>query len=322
MCRLVVTPAPPSQPAARWSSDMPPALIETIPALRERLVRLRSGGALVGLVPTMGALHAGHVQLIDRARRECQCVVVSIFVNPLQFDREDDLRCYPRALQADLDICRDLGVDVVFAPREEEMYPLSPCCTVDIIRIADHLCGQHRPGHFRGVATVVLKLFQIVQPNRAYFGGKDAQQTAIVRRLVRDFNVPVDVVEVPTVREPDGLAVSSRNAHLRPEERQVAVVLYRALREARGRIAAGETDAAAVRERAAACVPNDSGLRLEYLEIVDPDDIQPVEIITGTVRVAGALWVGKTRLIDNVLCTPESDTPQPPRLKAVSRDEG
>ena len=301
---------------------MPPALIETIPALRERLVRLRSGSALVGLVPTMGALHAGHVQLIDRARRECQCVVVSIFVNPLQFDREDDLQRYPRALQADLDICRDLGVDVVFTPRDEEMYPLSPCCTVDIIRIADYLCGQHRPGHFRGVATVVLKLLQIVQPNRAYFGEKDAQQTAIVRRLVRDLNVPVDVVEVPIVREPDGLAVSSRNAHLRPEERQVAVVLYQALREARGRIAAGETDAAKVRERAAECVPEDGGLRLEYLEIVDPDDMQPVEMITGTVRVAGALWVGKTRLIDNILCTPESDRPQPPRLKAVSRDEG
>ena len=301
---------------------MPPALIETIPALRERLVLLRSGSALVGLVPTMGALHAGHVELIDRARRECQGVVVSIFVNPLQFDRQDDLRSYPRALQADLDICRDLGVDVVFAPREEEMYPLSPCCTVDIIRIADHLCGPHRPGHFRGVATVVLKLFQVVQPNRAYFGEKDAQQTAIVRRLVRDFNVPVDVVEVPIVREPDGLAVSSRNAHLRPEERQVAVVLYQALREARGRIAAGETDAAAVREQAAACVPDGSGLRLEYLEIVDPDDMQPVEMITGTVRVAGALWVEKTRLIDNVLCTPDSDRPQSPRLKAVSRDEG
>ena len=273
-------------------------------ALRARLDRSRDARISIGLVPTMGALHAGHIALIERARRECGCVVVTIFVNPLQFDREDDLRRYPRTLEADLDTCRGLGVDVVFAPRDDEMYPSPPACTVRVDRLADHLCGRHRPGHFEGVATVVLKLLQIALPARAYFGEKDAQQTAIIRRVVRDFNVPVDIVEVPIVREPDGLAISSRNVHLGREERRMAVSLYRVLCEVQRHIAAGRTDAGAVRRQAAACLPADDGLRLEYLELVDPEDMQPVERITGPVRVAGALWVGATRLIDNLLCKP------------------
>jgi pantoate--beta-alanine ligase len=252
----------------------------------------------------MGALHAGHTALIERARRECDCVVVTIFVNPLQFDREDDLRRYPRTLEADLDTCGALGVDVVFAPRDAEMYPSPSACTVRIARLADHLCGRHRPGHFEGVATVVLKLLQIAQPARAYFGEKDAQQTAIIRRVVRDFNVPVDIVEVPIVRAPDGLAISSRNAHLSRAERQVAVSLYHVLCEAQRQIATGQTDAEAVCRLAAARLPADAGLRLEYLELVDPEEMQPVGRIAGPVRAAGALWVGGTRLIDNLLCAP------------------
>ena len=286
---------------------MPPETVdvaETAAALRARLAEPRSAGVAIGLVPTMGALHAGHRALIERARRECGLVVVTIFVNPLQFDREDDLRRYPRTLAADLDACRGLGVDVVFAPGSAEMYPAPPACTVQIARLADHLCGRHRPGHFEGVATVVLKLLQIAQPTRAYFGAKDAQQTAIIRRLVRDFNVPVDIVEAPTVREPDGLAVSSRNVHLSREERRVAVSLYHLLRDVQRQIAAGRPDAGAVRRQAVAGLPDAAGLRLEYLEIVDPEDMQPVESITGAVRVAGALWVGGTRLIDNLLCLP------------------
>ena len=283
---------------------MLPELADTAAGLRARLDRARADGASVGLVPTMGALHAGHTALIERARRECGCVVVSIFVNPLQFDREDDLRRYPRTLQADLETCGSLGVDVVFVPRETEMYPSPPACTVRIARLADHLCGRHRPGHFEGVATVVLKLLQIAQPARAYFGEKDAQQTAIVRCVVRDFNVPVAIVQVPIVREPDGLAVSSRNVHLGRDERRVAVSLYRVLCAAQRQVAAGQTQAGAVRAAAAACLPDAAGLRLEYLEIVDPDDMQPVQAIAGPVRIAGALWVGGTRLIDNLLCVP------------------
>jgi pantoate--beta-alanine ligase len=283
---------------------MPSALIESIARLRDHLVVPRHDGASIGLVPTMGALHAGHVRLIEQARRECQFAAVTIFVNPTQFDRADDLARYPRTPAADRDLCDRLGVDVIFAPSVEEMYPSKPQCTVSVGPMADHLCGRYRPGHFQGVATVVLKLLEIVRPDRAYFGEKDAQQLAIVRRLVEDFNLPVQIVGVPTVREADGLAVSSRNARLSPEERQSATALYRALQVADRQICGGATDAEGVKHAAAATVPDSPFLKLEYLEIVDPDDLQPVPRIAGPVRVAGAMWVGSTRLIDNVLSTP------------------
>jgi pantoate--beta-alanine ligase len=280
-------------------------LIQAIGPLRHRLADLRRSKGSIGLVPTMGALHAGHARLIEQARSESPTVAVSIFVNPLQFDREDDLRRYPRTLDADRRICDELGVDVVFAPPVEEMYPSPPECTIDVGHLADHLCGKYRPGHFRSVATVVMKLFGILQPSRAYFGEKDAQQLAIIRRLVTDLNVPIEIVGVPTVREDDGLALSSRNSQLAPAERQSAVALFHALQAADRRIAAGETDPENVKRRAAENIPRDDpSLRLEYLEIVDPDDLQPVARIAGPVRVAGALWVGSTRLIDNVLSMP------------------
>lgn len=284
-------------------------MLESIAPLRDRVAEARRAGRRIGLVPTMGALHAGHARLIEHARRECECVVVSIFVNPLQFDREDDLNRYPRTLPADVDMCAARGVDVVFAPAVSEMYPSPPSCGVDVGRIADHLCGQHRPGHFRGVATVVLKLLQIVQPDRAYFGEKDAQQLAVIRHLVRDFNVPVHIEGVATVREADGLALSSRNQRLDSTERDLATCLYRALCHARQQISSGVDDANAVKQAARVMVPRQDCLRLEYLEIVDPDDMQPVERIEGPVLVAGALWVGSTRLIDNVLCTPSASPP-------------
>ena len=277
-------------------------LVESIEHLRQRLTEARRANATIGLVPTMGALHAGHVRLIEEARHECQAVVVSIFVNPLQFDREDDLRRYPRRLDEDRQLCDRFGVDLVFAPAVTEMYPVPPECTIDVGHLADHLCGKYRPGHFHSVATVVMKLFGIVQPDRAYFGEKDAQQLAIIRRFVADLNVPVRVVGVPTVREPDGLALSSRNAQLGPAERQSAIALFRALKAADRRIASGDTDAEQVKRLAAAEIPpGNPSLRLEYLEIVDPETMLPVTVITGPVRVAGALWVGSTRLIDNVL---------------------
>ena len=287
-------------------------LLESIAQLRDRVAGARRAGLRVGLVPTMGALHAGHASLIERARQDCECVVVSIFVNPLQFDREGDLDRYPRTLEADLEVCAARGVDVVFAPAVSEMYPSPPSCVVEVGRIADYLCGQHRPGHFRGVATVVMKLFQIVQPDRAYFGEKDAQQLAIIRRLVRDFNVPVSIEAIATVREPDGLAMSSRNRRLDPGERELATSLYKALSEARQQIARGVHDAAPVRTAAGARVPREDRLRLEYLEIVDPEEMQPVERIEGPVVVAGALWVGSTRLIDNLLCHPPASPPREP----------
>jgi len=277
---------------------------DTVARVRAWREGRRLAGQRVGFVPTMGALHRGHGRLIEVAREHSDAVVVSIFVNPLQFDRKDDLDRYPRTLDADLRICNELGVDCVFAPGVNEMYPVEPLCTVTVKRLTDNLCGRFRPGHFDGVATVVSKLFDIVQPDDAYFGEKDAQQLAVIRRLVVDLNMPIEIVGVETVREDDGLAMSSRNTRLSPAERSQAIVLYRALREAERIIADGERDARVVERRAAAAIPSDASLRLEYLDVVDPVELQPVDTIAGTVLVAGALWVGHTRLIDNVTYTP------------------
>ncbi len=283
---------------------MIPDVVTTIAELRARVLGARHSGASIGLVPTMGALHEGHASLATRARADNGCVVASIFVNPLQFDRQDDLDAYPRTLDADVAALGNLGVELVFAPSPSEMYPVPPELGIDVGRLGDHLCGRHRPGHFRGVATVVMKLFQIVQPDRAYFGEKDAQQLAIIRRLVADFNLPVEVVGMPTLREADGLALSSRNRRLRPEERHLAVALSRALTEGRLAIEAGATDPATVRLAAAQAIPTAPRVRLEYFESVDPETMQPVDRISGTVTLAGALWVGDVRLIDNVRATP------------------
>src|SRR5437773_3200474 len=203
----------------------------------------------IGLVPTMRALHAGHIRLIETARRECGFVTVSIFVNPLQFGPNEDFARYPKTLDADLEICRQIGVDLVFAPSVEEMYPVPNLPLVNVPpRLIAHLCGPFRPGHFQGVATVVLKLFDIVKPNRAYFGEKDAQQLAVIRRVVRDRNLLVEIVGVPTVREPDGLALSSRNKYLSHQERQIAPFLYKSLKEAARLIRSGDKDPAQVRK--------------------------------------------------------------------------
>ena len=275
-------------------------LVESIAQLRAAVAAARATGLSVGLVPTMGALHAGHSTLIETARRDCGFVVVSIFVNPLQFDRKDDLETYPRTLDADRALCSSIGTDLVFVPDAAEMYPAAPNCTIHVGTVADHLCGRYRPGHFDGVATVVMKLFQIVAPGRAYFGEKDAQQLAVIRHLVRDFNVPVTIEAVATVRESDGLAISSRNARLTAGERQLAPILHEMLREAERLISSGAVDPSTVSAAVARLLPADPRLRLEYLEIVDPDDIQPVKRIEAPVLVAGALWVGSTRLIDNL----------------------
>lgn len=284
-----------------------PLVIHTIAEMRRvrRCARLRD--ARVGFVPTMGALHEGHAELIRRARAECDWVAVSIFVNPIQFDRADDFQAYPRALEADIALCKELGVDVVFAPAAEEMYPRALLTSVEVARLTDTLCGAFRPGHFRGVATVVAKLFHIVQPDRAYFGEKDAQQLAVVERMVADLNIPVEIVRVPTVREPDGLALSSRNRRLAPEDRAAAPLLHQALLAAKDVIEQGGAPKAA-REAGLRILSRSDRFRVEYLEVVDPSTMQPVGEAKGPVRIAAAVWMGPVRLIDNVLASPKSDT--------------
>jgi pantoate--beta-alanine ligase len=280
-------------------------LIETIAGLRERLAPLRRSGATIGLVPTMGALHEGHGTLIEQCARECAATVVSVFVNPIQFNQAEDFEKYPRTLAADLAFCEARGATFVFAPSNTEMYPGALRTSVDVSVLTDHLCGRFRPGHFKGVATVVTKLFQIVQPDAAYFGEKDAQQLAVIRRMVRDLNMNLRIVGVPTVRESDGLAMSSRNRHLCPEERHVAPLLYQALLAAGRAIASGATDPAEVRGAALALLAREPLFKVEYLEVVDPEEMQPVRQIAGPVRLAAAVWLGSTRLIDNLLCGAE-----------------
>jgi pantoate--beta-alanine ligase len=276
-------------------------LVNEIAALRKLLAPHRIAGKTIGLVPTMGALHAGHRRLLEIARAETDIVVATIFVNPTQFNRPEDLDHYPRTLEQDLEVCREAGVDMVFAPSAAEMYPQEPRTWVDVPALAEHLCGPGRPGHFRGVATVVMKLFQIVQPDRAYFGEKDAQQLAIIRRMVKDLDVPVTVVPVATVREPDGLAMSSRNRHLTPEQRQRATVLSQALFAARDLVQIGERSAEKIRT---AVAPLFDGIQLEYFSIVDPAALTPIECIDGPVLIAGAIWLRSTRLIDNLTVAP------------------
>ena len=280
-------------------------VVHSVTEVRRIIEPFRAPGQLIGLVPTMGALHAGHARLIDTARVECAHVVTSIFVNPIQFDRGDDYDRYPRTLATDTQFCAARGVDVVFAPSAEEMYPRPQRAFVEVGRVSEHLCGQFRPGHFRGVATVVLKLLNIVRPDRAYFGEKDAQQLAVIRRMVVDLNVPVTIVEVPTVREADGLALSSRNQRLSVEERRIAPLLIQVLRSAQSLIKAGATDAQTIKREASRVFEKHPEVRVEYLEIVDPEAMQPVGEITGPVRIAGAVWIGQTRLIDNLLCAPD-----------------
>jgi pantoate--beta-alanine ligase len=278
-------------------------IVRTISALREALTQCRRG-KLLGLVPTMGALHAGHGRLLERARQECGVVVASLFVNPLQFDRRDDFESYPRDLEADATFCAARGVDFLFAPSSVEMYPAPLATYVDVVRLGDHLCGRHRPGHFRGVATVVAKLFNIVQPDRAYFGEKDRQQLAIVQRMVRDLDFPVEIVPVETVRAPDGLALSSRNSRLDAAGRAAAPLLYRALKVAAQLVEEGEVSVERIKERALEVLRSDPLLRVEYLEVVDPEWLQPLEVVKGPAILAAAIWIGDVRLIDNLTVTP------------------
>ncbi|MBI1896710.1 MAG: pantoate--beta-alanine ligase [Acidobacteria bacterium] len=276
-------------------------VVHSIAAVREKLAPRRGS---VGLVPTMGALHRGHLRLIEEARARDRTVTASIFVNPIQFNQPEDYARYPRTLEGDVAVCESAGVDLVFAPPVEEMYPVPPATSVEVATLTEHLCGARRPGHFRGVATVVMKLFEIFQPDRAYFGEKDAQQLAVIERMVRDLNVPVEIIRVPTVREADGLAISSRNQLLSAEERRIAPLLFAALEAAAGAVAAGERDAAAIKRTAAALVEREPRIRVEYLELVDAAGLQPLALLDRPGLLAAAIWLGTTRLIDNVRLEP------------------
>jgi len=277
-----------------------PEVISSPGELKDRIRELRRTGSSLGFVPTMGALHAGHAALFDSASSENDFVVASIFVNPLQFDRREDLERYPRTMEHDLLVCDQHGVDIVFAPTAAELYPGDQLAFVDVPALTESLCGKFRPGHFRGVATVVLKLLNLVQPDRAYFGEKDAQQLAVIRRMVQDLNVPVAIVPVATVREPDGLALSSRNKHLTFAERGIAPVLSRALQQALELLLNKERSVALIRESVLPLFAAHPEIRLEYFEITDPNTLEPMEHVDGPALIAGAMWLGSTRLIDNV----------------------
>ncbi len=264
----------------------------------------------LGLVPTMGALHEGHLSLVRAARRDCASVAVSIFVNPTQFGPNEDFASYPRDLERDLALLRDEGVDLVFVPSVEQVYPPGFDTTVSLQRTAARLEGAHRPGHFAGVATVVAKLFIIIEPNRAYFGQKDGQQTIVVRRMTQDLNLPVEIVVLPTVREPDGLAMSSRNVYLTPEERRAAPALYRGLRRATELFEAGERDAETLRQAVRAVVAGEPLIALEYVSLAALDTLDELERVDRPAMLSLAARLGHARLIDNVLLPPPTDTRQ------------
>lgn len=274
--------------------------VETITGLRAELDAARARGASIGLVPTMGALHEGHLALIRASRDRDDIVVVSIFVNPAQFNASDDLKRYPRDLDRDLQSARQAGADLVFAPSETEMYLPGACTWVEVEGLTAGLCGAARPGHFRGVCTVVTKLFNIVGPDRAYFGEKDAQQLAVIKRMTRDLDMRLEIVPCPTVREADGLAMSSRNVSLTPEARAQAPALYRSLTAAQVAVENGERDAERLKRSIFAQLADADLAKIDYVDIVDADSLEPVAFVDRPVLIAVAVFFGPVRLIDNV----------------------
>jgi pantoate--beta-alanine ligase len=274
--------------------------IEKISALKESVKKARSKGQRVGFVPTMGYFHEGHLSLIRRANEENDLVVVSLFVNPLQFGPKEDLATYPRDLHRDQELAGAAGADILFTPEATEMYPPDYQTFVEVAEVSQGLCGTSRPGHFRGVATVVLKLFNIVAPDRAYFGEKDAQQLRVIRRMAADLNLDLEIIGCPIVRENDGLAMSSRNVYLNTRERQAALVLYRALQTAKRLIDAGERDPQVIDRQMQAIIKDEPLAATDYIQIVTSDALKPLTVLTGEVLIAIAVKVGKTRLIDNL----------------------
>ena len=275
--------------------------IESISEMKAWSRARRRDGESIGLVPTMGFLHAGHMSLVEASLRRCDRTVVSIFVNPIQFGPGEDFDTYPRDLERDRRLLESAGVDVLFVPRREVLYPPGFATRVRVERLTDSLCGKSRPGFFEGVATVVLKLFHCVEPDRAFFGEKDRQQLEVVRALVRDLNLDIDIVGLPIVREPDGLAQSSRNAYLEPGQRQAARSLFRALESGRELIRRGERSAEAVRRHMQQIIETQPGARIDYVSVCDPRDFAEQETINGRAVLALAVHIGNARLIDNCL---------------------
>jgi len=274
--------------------------------MKEQARQARAESRVVGLVPTMGALHAGHLSLIERARRECSPVIASIFVNPKQFGPNEDFTKYPRTFESDSGKLERAGVDSLFAPEPAEIYPNGFSTYVSVDGLSDRLEGRTRPGHFRGVTTVVMKLLQIVQPNFAYFGRKDAQQSRLITLMARDLNLDTEIVVCPPVREPDGLALSSRNIYLNSEERQAATVLHHALEAARRELVAGVRDALQLQAVLQRTLSGERLARVDYAEIVDADSFEPVVRVSKRCYVLLAVFIGKTRLIDNLYVEPKS----------------
>jgi len=277
-------------------------IVRTIDEMKQISRKAREEGKVICLVPTMGYFHEGHLSLMRRARQECDLVVVSLFVNPIQFGPQDDFRSYPRDEKRDAEMAEKEGMDVLFIPSVSEMYPEGYSTYVEVQRLTEGLCGRFRPGHFRGVTTVVLKLFNIVNPHKAYFGEKDYQQLKVIEKMARDLNLDVEIVPCPTVREEDGLAMSSRNSYLSEEERRSATVIYKALIEAKRLYENGERDAKKLESKAREILMSEKLVRkIDYVEVVHPETLEELEIVgeDGAV-LAVAVWIGRARLIDNI----------------------
>ena len=276
-------------------------IVKTIEKVKKIVAKVKSAGRKIGLVPTMGALHEGHFSLIRAAKKQTNFVVVSIFVNPTQFGPGEDLAKYPRPFKKDANACRKLGVDIIFAPTVKQMYPEKNITWVNVEKLSKPLCGKSRPGHFRGVATVCSKLFNIVGPDVAFFGQKDAQQAIVIQQMAADLNMPLKIVIYPTVREKDGLAMSSRNAYLRPKERKDAALLYAALQEAEVFIAAGERKSKTLISLMKKILKISRQIKIDYISIVDAKTLEELKRAKGKVLIAVAAKIGKTRLIDNII---------------------
>jgi pantoate--beta-alanine ligase len=276
-------------------------IAKTIESVRHLVKAARNAGRKIGFVPTMGALHIGHVSLIEAAKKKCDFVVVSIFVNPTQFGPKEDFKKYPRPFKADLNICRKAGVDVVFVPTPKAMYPGENLTWVDVEKLSEPLCGKFRPGHFHGVATICAKLFNIVAPDFAFFGQKDAQQAIVIKKMVADLNMPLEIVVCPTVREKNGLAMSSRNQYLTPQQKKDAAYIYKSLQKCRQMIKQGVKDTGKIKSQMRKMIRQIPSIEIQYISIVDAETLQNIDRVAGKVLAAVAVKIGPTRLIDNIL---------------------